>query len=268
MASIRKRNLLGIAVLLALIMIRILLYYLSSQKGLTLTSPYIYSIIDISIIVSVLIFVYDDKKIRRIVYIIVFVLVIINIIFTCNEMRNTERIFVNSKTSKNSVIIQIKNEEVGSEIYVYEREYGIFSKIKDIMYNEGEVAFNTKMVVRWINDKLLSITYKDNNQTVEKIVYFGPKEKIYRNVLDSIEGTWQGANGDSLVVNGSEVEYKDNGENYIYPIDSADEQNNCSTILYGDSSKPSISIVKENNESILVDEVSFANNEEILMTKK
>ncbi|MGL4849278.1 MAG: hypothetical protein ACRC28_10185 [Clostridium sp.] len=268
MASIRKRNLLGIVLLLAFIMIRILLYYLQSQKGLILINPYIYCIVDILIIISTLTFVYEDKKIRKIIYIIVSILVLFNIGLMCDKMENAKSVFFNSKEIKVPVVIQIENEENSSEIYVYEIKYGIFSEVRDIIYSNEKIPLNTEMDIKWINDNLLSITYKSNNTITEKIAYFGPSEKKYINLINNIKGTWQALNGDKLTVSNEDIEYVQNGKRYMYPLDSSDEQNNFSTVIYGNYSKPSITIIKENDENILVGEVKFGEEKEILMSKK
>ncbi|WP_297633226.1 hypothetical protein [uncultured Clostridium sp.] len=257
MASIKKRNLLGIVVAVVFILLRMLLYYLNNTKGLVLINPYIYGFVDFGIILSPLIFIYEDKKIRNISYIAIIILVILNGLSIANLAKNTERIFMNSKNIKDDVIIEIVNQGVGSEIYVYERKYLIFSELKEVMYNEGEVAFNTRMKLTWVNDNLLSITYRDDNQVVEKIIYFGGPETRYENVLDHIEGTWVCSEGNKLIVSGNDVKYVSGGNTYTYSANYCDEQNNLSTILYGNYLKPSIAIVRENGDVVSVRKVSL-----------
>lgn len=261
MASIKKRNLLGIVLAIVFVLLRMLLYYLNNTKGLVLINPYIYNVIDFGIILSPLVFIYEDKRIRNIFYGIIIILTILNGISIVSLAQNTERIFVNSKNIKDDVMIEIVNQGVGSEIYVYERKYVIFSELKEVMYNEGEVAFNTKMKLTWVNDDLLSITYQDDNQIVEKMIYFGYPEKRYENVLDHIEGTWTCNKGNKLIVKGNNVDYILDGNNYNYSANYCDEQNNLSTILYGSFLKPSIAIVREGTNVISVRKVSLDNTD-------
>lgn len=257
MTSISKRNLLSLILLTVFFLCRLLLYFLANNKGLMLINPILYSVVDYGIILSPLIFVFDVKSIRNIIYIFVAILIIINTVSLIHTSINTERILINSKQNVDDVIIQIVNEGVGSEIYVYKRKYLIFSELKDIMYNEGEVAFNTKMKIGWVNNDLLSITYKDNNQTVEKIIDFNCVEKRYRNVLDSIKGKWKSLDGNELIVKDNNVIYKQDGKEYEYSPDYCDDQNNFSTILYGNYSKPSITIVKYGKGDIYIRKVSL-----------
>lgn len=257
MTSIRKRNLLSLILFTVFFLCRLLLYFLSNSKGLILINPILYSFVDYGVILSPLIFSFDVKMIRTIVYIFVAILLAANTVSLINTSINTERILINSKQRTDDVIIQIVNEGVGSEIYVYKRKYLIFSELKDIMYNEGEVAFNTKMKVGWVNNNLLSITYKDNEQTVEKIIEFNCIEKRYINVLNSIKGTWKSLNGNELIVKNDDVIYKKDGKEYEYSPDYCDDQNNYSTILYGNYSKPSITIVKDGKGDIFIRRVSL-----------
>ena len=100
------------------------------------------------------------------------------------------------------------------------------------------------------------------NKLIQHIYdYRASNATSYFNVLGSIRGNWVDENNrnNKLDLTSGGITLELDGESYNYNFQNADEQGISGTILYGEDSTPSVSIILNKDNTISVGIVSLKN---------
>lgn len=244
------------------IVIRISLEILIKDKGLYLLHDSIYRIINYSIIFLGLSLLPKNKIIRRVGYAIFGALFIVNTLGYIKDFKSP--LFYSYSPNKEHVVIIKETDDPIKGSYGLTIAHKIFVRIDDKFFTDDEYRTFSKGTykVRWIEEDIATVTYLSGNRNklIQHIYnYRASTATSYSNVLGSINGKWVDKNNlnNTLDLTSENIKLDIDGETYFYYFGNADEQGISGTVLYGAEGVPSVSIILNDDNTILVGLVSL-----------
>ena len=269
--KLKKFKAIPILITIMLIFFRLFLYYAAKSKGLYLEHDYMYSVINYVIILTAFFIYISNKKVRWTYLIILIILAGVNTDGIYKSINNVE--FQQSFTNGENffIIKETKDEPEFSLVYV--KKHKIFIRLGDkLKVKDGyKPFFNGKYKVIWLNDEkaLVKFVYGSSYKSKGEILNFTAINGAYSNVLGGLQGTWTDKNNkeNTLTFDRGQITYKTGTEIYWYSSSQAGEQGNYGSILYGANDTPSLFLLKNDDNTMMVGYTDIKNDKKSVYSK-
>lgn len=262
--TLSKREIFKIVILccaLIMIIFRVFAEYAAKKKGLYLLHDYMYRVINYSILILLAISAPRNKKIKILEYSILAILLVLNTIGLKSDPNNP--VFLSYSPNKENVIVIKETTDPIKGSYGLKKSHYIFFRVVDKYFTDNQYRTFSKGTykVNWVNNHIAKVTYLkgESNKIVQHITNFKPNGQAYTNVLGTLQGKWTNKNNwqNKLEIKGGMITLEKGGETYFYDAMKADEQGNYGSVIYGKDENPSFSIIKNEDGTILVGDVTL-----------
>lgn len=246
---------------LIIIAFRVFVEYAAKKKGLYLLHDYMYGVINYSILILLAISAPRNKKIKILEYSILAILLVLNTKGFKNHPNNP--VFLSYSPNKENVVVIKETADPIKGSYGLKKSHYIFFRVVDkyFTYNQYRTFSNGTYKVHWVNDNIAKVTYLtgESNKVAQHITNFKPNGQAYTNVLGSLQGKWHDKNNsqNKLEIKGGMITLEKGGQTYFYDAMKADEQGNYGTVIYDQYRDPNFSIIKNEDGTILVGDVTL-----------